>query len=341
MTRVRGAAPMVVAFVLALLAIGLLGFSSTLNPVDALLLRGAMVAVPDVVGEPRPRAAAGIEDVGLRVEEEESFSLTAPRGTIIRQDPDGGERVREGTTVTIVVSRGANRVVMPDAVGQPFDAVSEPFEVADIPLEVERVASERVPAGVVLEQSPGPGITVTGLDTVSFVVSAGPADRPVPEVVGRSADAAAFELGRAGLTLGETTVVDDPSVPPGAIISADPPPGTEVPIETAVDLVVSAGPTPVAVPDVIGDSETSARSALESLGFVVSLASQLVADGEGGVGGVFGQYPDAGTQLRPGQTVTIVVGREPPAPAPPLTTTTTTTTVPGATTAPSTTQARR
>ena len=73
-------------------------------------------------------------------------------------------------------------------------------------------------------------------------------------------------------------------MPPGAVVSADPAPGTEVAIETAVDLVVSGGPTPVPVPDVVNDTEQAARTPLEQAGFVVALAAQLVADGGDGVG---------------------------------------------------------
>jgi serine/threonine-protein kinase len=176
-----------------------------------------------------------------------------------------------------------------------------------------------------MEQSPGAGIQVTGVDTVSFVVSDGPADRPVPDVLGRTLEGAAFELGRAGLTLGEVVILDDPEVPPGAIASADPAPGTEVPIETAVDLVISGGRTAVPVPDVVNDSEQAAVDALEGAGFVVALAARLVAADGAGLGAVFEQFPEAGTDYRPGQTVTIVVGRELPSPPPPRVTTTTTT----------------
>lgn len=330
----RGAVPLGVALVLALLAAGLLGFSSTLNPVDALLGRGAIVTVPDVVDAPQPRARADLADVGLRTDVDEAFSLTAPRGTVIRQDPEGGDRVREGTSVRIVVSRGANRVEMPDAVGQPIDEVAAPFEDADVPLQVERVVSERVPDGIVISQSPGPGVVVTGLDPVSFVVSDGPADRPVPDVLGRTLDGAAFELGQAGLTLGEVQIVDDATVPAGAVVSADPAPGTEVAIETAVDMVVSGGAAPFAVPDVVGDTEAAARAALERAGFEVVVAAQLVGPDGQGLGAVSDQYPEPGTAYRPGQRVTIVVGRELPPPPPPRVTTTTSTTSTTSTTVP-------
>lgn len=323
--RVRGAVPVAVVLVLSLGAVALLGFSDTLNPIDALLGRGAIVTVPDVVDSARPRAVADLEEMGIEVAATEKFSLEAPKGVVISQDPAAGDRVRTGTEVRIVVSKGANRVEMPDAVGRPLAEIRKPFDEADIPLDVKRVPSERVAKGIVMEQSPGPGVMVTGVDTVSFVVSDGAADRPVPEVVGRTLDAAGFELGRSGLVAGDIRQVDDPTVPAGAVVSVSPPGGTVVPIDTAVEVVVSNGPAPVVVPDVVNDTEQAARSELEQLGFVVRLAGRLLGDGEAGVGAVFEQYPAPTSMLRPGQEVTIVVGRElAPTPPPPTTTTTTT-----------------
>jgi len=321
--RVRGAAAVAVALIVALGSVGLLGFSNTLNPVDALLGRGAMVSVPDLAGAPRPRAEADLVEAGLVPEVDEEFSLSAPRGTVIDQRPRSGSRVREGTTVRIVVSKGANRVTMPDAVGRPFDEIAAPFEDADIPLEVERVPSERVAEGIVMEQSPGPGIQVTGLDDVSFVVSSGAADRPVPEVLGRSLDGASFELGRSALTLGEVSLADDPDVPQGAVVASDPASGEVVPIDTPIDLVISAGPALVPVPNLVNQTEQAARTTLEGAGFVVGLATQLVAPDGDGLGAVWAQFPDPDVPHRPGQTVTIVVGRELPPPPPPRSTTTT------------------
>lgn len=328
MARVRGVVPFSVALVVALLAIGLLGFSSTLNPVDALLGRGAIVTVPDVVGAPQPRAVIEIEDVGLEARVTTAFSLTAPRGTVLGQSPRAGERLRQGEPVELVVSKGANRIEMPDAVGEPIDRALVPFEDADIEVQVDRVTSETVEEGVVVDQRPAPGVMVTGADPVLLVVSDGPAEREVPDVIGRSSDAAAFEMGRAGLDVGEFTLAIDPAVPLGAVISTDPPAGTVVARGTPVAMVVSVGAAPVPVPDVVNDTEDAAVGALEAAGFQVALATRLVGVGGDGLGAVFEQYPEAGTEYRPGETVTIVVGRDQPPQLPPRTTTTTTTTAP-------------
>ena len=332
--RARGTVALGSALAFALATFAILGFSDTLNPVDALLGRGAVVAVPDVVDDARPRAEAELEEVGLRAEVVTAFSLTEPRGTVMSQDPPAGERVRTDSEVQLVVSRGANRLEMPDAVGRRLTEVLPALEEAEIPVRVEREASETVERGVVIEQSPEPGTRVTGADEVELLVSAGPADRPVPEVAGRSLDSAAFELGRAGLELGSIQMVESPDAPRTAVIAIEPVAGTVVARDTTVDLVVSTGRTPVPVPDVVEDRESAARAALEGAGFEVAVATRLVGVGGEGLGGVFEQYPPGGTPLAPGERVTIVVGRAGPPLLPPRTTTTTTTTT---TTAPSST----
>ncbi len=337
MRRARGAVPLTVALILTALAMLLLGFSSTLNPVDALLGRGAVVVLPDLSGDTEARATARVQDLNLEPEIARAFSLTAPPGTVIGQSPLPDERVREGTTVELIVSRGARRVEMPDAVGRPFDEIEPVFTDAGIPLEVEYTPTERVPEGEVMAQDPGPGVVVTGEQTITFEVSAGPAPRPVPEVAGRSLDAASFELGVAGLVPGEVVEFDTGDVPVGAVIGTDPPAGEVVAIDTEITVVVSAGPAPVPVPDLTNGGERAALDTLDVLGFEVLIASRLVGPGEPGAGAVFDQYPEAGTLWRPGEPVTIVVGRNVPDRPPPRPTTTTT--APPPTTSPPTTAA--
>ena len=335
MRRVAGAVPLGMSLLLAVCAVALLAWSSSLNPIDALLGRGAVVTVPDLDQLAQPRAVTEIENAGLVPVVDEAFSLSAPRGTVIEQSPEAGTRLREGEEVSITVSRGAERVQMPDAVGQPIDEVVPPLEDAGVTFQVVEVAADDVAEGVVISQTPAPGVEVTGEDTVRFEVSTGPKDRPVPEVVGLTTDAASFQLGVAGLTLGELTPIADPTVPLGAVVSTSPAPGSIVDKDAPVSIVYSLGPAAVSVPAVVNRTDAQATAALEALGFTVVRAGRLVSDAPGsGAGAVFQQYPPAGTELQPGQPVTIVVGRVAP-PPPPTTTSAPSTTAPTTTTRPS------
>src|SRR5689334_6974097 len=112
MLKVRGLVPLVAALLVVVSAIGLFGFSATLNPIDALLGRGRMVTVPDFTGRALPGARAEASDLGLEPSTTTAFSLTAPRGSIVRQDPAPGARARSGDPIELVVSSGANRITM-------------------------------------------------------------------------------------------------------------------------------------------------------------------------------------------------------------------------------------
>jgi serine/threonine-protein kinase len=307
MSRPRGAAPVGVVLASVALAAALLGLSPTLNPVDAVLGRGAVVEVPDLTGRTQPVAEAEARSLGLVPRIRSAFSLTVRRGSVIAQEPRAGSRIREGTDLTLVVSRGANRVPMPDAVGQPFRAVTRELRAADIPLAVERVASEDAPAGVVISQRPGPGVVVTGDDRPAFTVSRGADPRPVPGVTGLLLEGAAFQLGKAGLAIGPVTPLDDATVPVGAVIATDPVAGTVVDKDTPVALTVSQGPPPVQLPDLVGLAQAQATADLERLGLVANPVSENQGVALSG-GPVVAQSPEARTPLRAGAVVTITIG---------------------------------
>src|SRR5689334_17437303 len=114
MLKVRGLVPLTVALLVIAGAIGLFGFSSTLNPIDALLGRGRVVTVPDFTGRALPGAKAEAIDLGLEPSTTTAFSLSAPRGSIIGQDPAPGDKARSGDAIELVVSNGANRIEMPE-----------------------------------------------------------------------------------------------------------------------------------------------------------------------------------------------------------------------------------
>ena len=87
MRPARGLWAVAVALVAALFGTWLLGWSTNLDPIGAVLGEPARVEVPDLAGLAEPRAVADIESAGLVAELERSLSLTAPRGAVVAQRP--------------------------------------------------------------------------------------------------------------------------------------------------------------------------------------------------------------------------------------------------------------
>lgn len=301
MSWARGTVALVSALVLSLFGIWLLGWSTNLDPLGAVLGRPARVEVPDVSELAEPRALADIDSAGLTAEVTYAPSLTAARGAVVSQDPRPGAQVDTGSVVEVVVSSGVATVDMPDAVGKRFEEVVGPLDDADVDYTVVSVASETVASGIVTDQVPEAGVRVTARDEVTFTVSTGPDPRPVLEVAGLSADGGAYALGLAGFEV-EPVRRDDDAVPAGVVIGTEPAAGTVRPRDSTVEMIISSGPPPVPLPDLRGSSLASVTRDLEALGLVVN------ARGGGVSGGVVtGQEPSAGTQVRLGEMVSIEV----------------------------------
>lgn len=328
MIRVKGLGAFLVSVCVLGLIIGLFGFSASLNPIDVILGRGRQITVPDLTGMSLPRAKVEADRVGLRHRTREAYSLTVPRGSIIRQEPPPGSHARVGEELELTVSRGENSAKMPDAVGRPLADVRGPLDNASIKVIEANVFSETIEEGVVISQSPAPGVVLRGSDVARFTVSRGPEERPVPDVRGMAATGAGFLLGQAGFVIDSIRFTDDSDVVPGRVSGTEPPIGTNTAKGTRVVIELSAGSAASPVPDVIGMTLDVARRVLTDAGFAARVSSQVLADGDTAIGRVMEQNPPPGEQWRSNQTMTIVVGTAPPIPPPTTTTTTTTTTTP-------------
>jgi len=158
--------------------------------------------------------------------------------------------------------------------------------------------------GSIATQTPEAGATAQAGSTVALVV-AGAAPVPTPSLLGLDRAGAEAALAAAGLTLGDVTESYDASVAAGVVASQVPALGVEVAKGSAVAVVLSKGPEPVAVPKVVGKSEASAIALLEAAGFKTKTVEK---DGPTKKGVVSSQSPAGGKKVAPGKTVTMTVG---------------------------------
>lgn len=311
--------------VIALVTLGLFAlvfvFSPTLNPADLLAGRFLEAPVPKVTGLTQDRALIELERGRLHGDVHFVYSSTVQRGKVVRQKPLAASSMRRDSTADIYVSRGPEFVPLPELVGQKRSDVISTIRELGLEVAEERVNDETAPTGDVIAQSPAPGTVVEGGATVSISVSTGPMTRTVPEVTGLPIEGAAFNLGKAGFQLGTITIGDNPTVKKGSVVGTDPPAGTVLPRDTAVNMVISSGPPPVALPKVTGLKRADATAELSKLGLIIGEVTQTgaVADPLDGV--VLSQSPDPGTELRAGDVVTVTVRRAavPPPTLPPTT----------------------
>ena len=132
----------------------------------------------------------------------------------------------------------------------------------------------------------------------------------VPNVVNDTLADATTAITAAGLVVGSTATQASSTVPSGSVISQNPAAGTSEPSGSAVNLVLSSGPAPVAVPNVVNKTLAAATSALKAVGLVVGTttqqASTLVP-----AGSVISENPAAGTKVAVGSAVNLVLSSGP------------------------------
>jgi beta-lactam-binding protein with PASTA domain len=267
--------------------------------------------VPDVVGLTESAATAAITGAGLTIGSiTRQSSASVPAGHVIIQNPVAGTSVADGSAVNLVVSSGPP-IDVPDVVGLEQTAAAAAIMGAELAVgTVMTQPHATVPADHVISQSPPAGSSVANGSSVNLVVSAGPAPVSVPNVVGLAQAAAETALTNAELGVGAVTEEFSSNVQSGRVISQSPTSGMSVPPGTAVNLVVSKGPKPVSVPNVVGLTQAAASSALANaelvLGDVTKQPSDTVPPGE-----VLSQDPAADTTVDAGSPVNLVVAKAP------------------------------
>ncbi|WP_042386024.1 Stk1 family PASTA domain-containing Ser/Thr kinase [Streptacidiphilus melanogenes] len=264
---------------------------------------GLYTSVPAVLGEPQQTAVATLSRAGFVVKVKQDFSPNVPKGSVIGTDPSPGAHVRKDTTVTVDVSKGAQRPTVPTVTGKSVDDAISALQQAGLGIGAQRQQGDpTVPAGAVIGTDPAAGTQVAANTPVALVVSSGPQPVDLPDVTGESVDEATSDLQSAGfqVKVDPNQVFSDQD--PGTVAATNPPAGASQQGVT-VTLTISKGQQQVTVPDVTGLKEKDAQKTLKQAGFKVrTLGFSLF-----GTPTVHSQTPSGNGQAALGSTVTIWV----------------------------------
>jgi eukaryotic-like serine/threonine-protein kinase len=129
--------------------------------------------VPDVTGQSLAAAQSALQARGFRIGgPEQRPSDTVAEGRVISTDPAGGTSARKGSTVTITVSSGVEKVRVPNVVGQSEDNATNTLSQRGFEVEVStrNVAAGSADVGRVVSQEPGSGAESAKGSTVKIVV---------------------------------------------------------------------------------------------------------------------------------------------------------------------------
>ena len=133
------------------------------------------VQVPSVVGLDKAVASARLTDAGLNLTQE-LVDSDQPKDRVTSQTPTGGSTVDKGTRVAIQISRGPQKVEVPDVVSQSQADAEATLSDAGFKVKVsERETTNSDQFGIVLRQSPPAGTKAVKGSLVTIIVAVAPA----------------------------------------------------------------------------------------------------------------------------------------------------------------------
>ena len=271
-----------------------------------LLLVPEKLTVPDVVGRRSATAAQILQNRGFEPKIENVRSDSVPEDRVTTQRPQPGQEADEGSTVTIIVSSGPGDATIPFVRGSPRQTAERRLRAAGFKVDVRREFNDEVKANRVIETSPSERSRLERGNTVTLVVSRGPRQVEVPDVVGKDRDEAERMLESRGLQVSFTDREDEEKEP-DTVLAMSPAAGSEVERGATVTLTIAKEPEQIEIPDVLGEQADDAERLVEQAGFRVRRREQSV-DGPEGDDVVLETSPPAGEKRDKGSRVTLVVG---------------------------------
>ena len=196
------------------------------------------VSVPDLRGMTKDQAQKALTDAGLKASEGDTvYSSDVEEGKVAEQSIAAGNSAKKGDTVTYHLSKGEEKVTIPNVVGQSQSNATSRLEAAGFAVDIAYQESTSVEKGNVISQS-ATGTAAKG-STITLTISSGAGSATIPNVVGQTQNDAIAALQAAGFNY-SVEQMSSSTVTKGTVIKQSPSSGSGTKGAT-VTIYVSTG----------------------------------------------------------------------------------------------------
>ena len=222
---------------------------TTVNVVISSGEEAKMTTIPRVVGMSEADAEKALQAKNLVVKKGDPvYSDDVEQGEVVSVSPSEGAEVKEGTTVTLVISKGNQPATVPKLTGKSQSDAEAALSQAGLSGNATEDYSDTVEEGYIISQDTDAGKEVSKGTTIGYVVSKGPKMTvvTVPDLSYKDKNTAEKLLKQAGLTpeyIGEDY---SDEYPKGQVFYQSVSSGTQVEKGTTVQYMVSKGSQPSA-----------------------------------------------------------------------------------------------
>ncbi len=200
------------------------------------------VQIPNLQGLTKEEAEQKAKELKIKVEvSEEKYHLEIPEGQIIEQDPkyQDNYKIKEGSTIKIVISKGQEIVEMPKVVGKTRDEATSALKEIGLEVKVEEEFSDDVEKNYIIKQEIKEGEKIPAGTTVTIYSSMGIEQIQVPDLSGKTESEAKSAISSAKLKWKSTDKTSDSSKPNGVVVNQSISSGSMVDKNTEITITVN------------------------------------------------------------------------------------------------------
>jgi len=260
---------------------------------------GAVITVPNLVSMTASEVASATELLPIQIKTVDENS-DAPIGSVTRTDPASGSLILRDGTLTVYLSIGPKLNKVPELKGKNLIEATAALRAANFWVGSTSQAFSEQPLGAIYDYTGSDGSVIEDGSSIDLKISLG----PLPAVQGIALDVAKTLITAVGLKVGTVDYAYSDTYAKGQVISLVPK-TADIAKGGTVDLTVSKGSDLVVMPQVVGETISASKLALEQLGLKVIVDTNALSS-RWGIVKVKSCSAAAGSQLRIGDSVTIV-----------------------------------
>lgn len=202
------------------------------------------VKVPHLVGKDIIYALEVLSGAGLNLRiSGQEYDSSFPTNSIISQKPESGTNVRKGRNVRVVLSKGSEKIVVPDIRGESWRRAEIILKRSGLEVgKITRTFSNSYLKDLIIEQDPPPLVEIARGKKMNLLISEGKREvwYYMPDVIGKKLNEILPILENTKIQVGKIDYeVYSESLEPGIIVNQSPLLGYKLKSGGQIDLVVT------------------------------------------------------------------------------------------------------
>ena len=201
---------------------------------------------PDLSGMTYTQAKQAAKKEGFKIKKGKGvYSSEITENRVVSQDPEAGEEVKKGSTITVNLSKGSKNGTVPKLVGLNYseDNIEKYLKEYGYKLGIVKESTSTEKAGTIISQDPSQGTELEKGSKINITISDGKGKEKsqVPSVTGMSLAEARSAIQGAGFRVGRISYAESDAYGKGYVMWQQYSANSELEKATSIDIEVSKG----------------------------------------------------------------------------------------------------